>query len=75
MALNINTLASEIKTQIETQFGSPADSVQLQKFCLAVSTAVVNHIKANAVVTSVTQTPNAQSGTTLLAGTATGTIT
>ena len=74
MALNINTLADEIETEIETQFASPADSVQLHKFCLAISTAVVNHIIANAVVTSTTITPNAQSGSTPLAGTATGTI-
>lgn len=75
MALNINTLATEMKTEIETQFGAPADSAQLQKFCLAISTAVVTHIIANAVVTSTTLTPNAQSGSTALAGTATGTIT
>lgn len=47
MALNINGLANEMKSEIESQFGAPADSAQLLKFCTAVSTAVINHFKNN----------------------------
>ena len=45
MALSIPNLSSEMKTEIEAQFGAPADSNQLLKFCTAVSTAVINHFK------------------------------
>ena len=47
MALSIPNLSSEMKTEIEAQFGAPADSNQLLKFCTAVSTAVINHFKNN----------------------------
>jgi hypothetical protein len=75
MALSIPGLAGELKTEIEALYGVADDSATLQKFCDAVSKAVISHIIANAVVTSVTSTPGAESGPNTLPGTATGTIT
>ena len=46
--MNIGNLANEMKAEIQNQFGTPADSDQLLKFCTAVSTAVINHLKNNA---------------------------
>lgn len=79
MALNIAGLAGEMKTAIESAYGKPADdSATLQKFCDAVSEAVINHIKANAVVnTNMTTglvTTGAGTGGTVT-GPAVGTIT
>jgi hypothetical protein len=72
MALSQATLSGLIKTNIETNMGRSAeDSAQLVKICDAIAKAVVDHIKAAAVV-SVT-TPNAQGGVATLPGT--GTIT
>jgi len=75
MPLSIPGLAGELKTEIEALYGTADDSATLQKFCDAVSKAVINHIIANALVTSTTATPNAQAGSSTLPGTATGTIT
>lgn len=76
MPLNKAQLATEIREEIISKYGgNPDDSATLDKFCQAIANSVVDHIIANAVVTSITSTPNAQSGPTTLPGTATGTIT
>jgi hypothetical protein len=75
MPLSKPNLATELRAKIISKYGgNPDDSATLDKFCQAISEAVIDHIIANAVVTSVTATPNAQSGPTTLPGTATGTI-
>lgn len=72
MALSDATLGSLIKTEIEAEFGAPADAAQLQKFCNAVARAVVAHIQAAAVVNSNgTVTTGAGAGGSV---TATGTV-
>lgn len=48
MPLSIPGLAGELKTEIEALYGTADDSATLQKFCDAVSKAVINHIKNNA---------------------------
>lgn len=52
MALTQASLSGKIEAELETVFGSPADSVQLKKFCDAVAKAVVDEIQSNAVVNS-----------------------
>lgn len=52
MALTQASLSGKIETELETVFGSPADSVQLKKFCDAIAKAVVEEIQSNAVVNS-----------------------
>lgn len=72
MALSASSLAGKIKTQIESQFGAADDATKLQKFCLAVATAVVQEITANAQVsTTGTVTTGSGAGGTV---TTTGTV-
>lgn len=52
MALTQASLSGKIEAELETVFGSPADSVQLKKFCDAIAKAVVDEIQSNAVVNS-----------------------
>lgn len=75
MALSKPTLTTMIETNLSTFPGLVIkDSNVLHQVSRAIAEAVVDHIVAAAVVTSTTSTPNAQSGTTTLPGTATGTI-
>jgi len=48
MPLNISGLANEMKAEIEALYGEPQNNQRLLDFCTAVSTAVINHFKANA---------------------------
>lgn len=76
MPLSKPNLATELRAKIISKYGgNPDDSATLNKFCEAIADAVVDHIVANALVTSVTSTPGASAGGTTLPGTATGTIT
>jgi hypothetical protein len=50
MALTQSSLATKIQTEIVAQFGAPADSSILNKFCQAIAKAVVDEIQSNAVV-------------------------
>lgn len=73
MALSVPSLKGKIQTEIIAQFGAPADSAQLAKFCEAVAQAVYDEITSNAVVNStgtVTSGPGAGGGVTT-----TGTVT
>lgn len=75
MGISQSTLSAKIETELQVVFGGPADSAQLKKFCDAIAKAVVDEIHSNAVVNVTTTTPNAQSGSSVLAGTGVGTIT
>lgn len=50
MALSASTLASAIKSNIVTCYGTPDDDPKLTCFCTALATAIVDHIVNNAVV-------------------------
>jgi len=50
MALTQASLATKIQTEIIAQFGAASDAGILNKFCQAIAKAVVDEIKANAVV-------------------------
>jgi hypothetical protein len=52
MALTQSSLSSKIETEIKGKFGNPDDATVLKKFCDAVAKAVVDEIKANAVVST-----------------------
>lgn len=77
MGIAKETLSTKIETELQVVFGSPADSVQLKKFCDAIAKAVVDEIHSNAVVnTSVTGTVTSGSGAGgLVVGSGVGTVT
>jgi hypothetical protein len=67
MALSESSLASRITAEVEAKKGAPPDDPeQLQQMAQAIAKAIVDEIKANAVVT----VSGVQSG----GGSATGTI-
>lgn len=68
MPLSDSSMSSDIKAQLQTVFGSPVDSAKLQEFCDALGKAIVENIKANALISG-TVTSGAGSG-----GTVTGTV-
>lgn len=75
MSLNANNLKSTLVTEIKNIPGIIIlNDPELDRFCLAVATAVVNHITANAVVnTTVSVTvPGVQTGLSTLPGSGTG---
>lgn len=51
MSMTDAGLSAAIKGEIISRRGAPADDAELQQFCDAVGTAVVDYIKANAEVT------------------------
>jgi len=73
MPLSVSSLATKIQTEIIVEFGAPADSARLQKFCQAVARAVYDEITSNALVNSTgTVTTGAGAGGSV---TTTGTVT
>jgi hypothetical protein len=78
MPLDKPRLTQSIKTNIEnemTTLGFPTlNNQQLEVFSKAIAEAVVDEITANAVVNTSTTTPGAQSGSSTLPGTGTGTV-
>lgn len=50
MALNIDTLAGLMKSEIEGCFGPADDQERLECFCNALSKAIIDHVKAAAEV-------------------------
>lgn len=72
MALNGDDLGALMKTTMDA-----ATAVSLgnrDAIFKALGNAIVNYIKANAVVTVATTTPGAMAGPTALAGSGTGTV-
>lgn len=67
MALTQASLSTKIQTELIAQFGAAADASTLTKFANAVAKAVVDEIKANAVVTA--SGPDPQGGTQNVTGT------
>lgn len=66
-------LAAAIKTEVEAEFGTPADPVLAQKYHDAIARAVVNYIKANATVIIASVTGVTPGGG--VSGPGTGTVT
>jgi hypothetical protein len=67
MPLNEDTLAGMLKGNIEDCFGPADDEERLECFCLAIAKGIIDHIKANAVVTA--SGPDPQGGTQEVTGT------
>lgn len=67
MAMSVSSLKTKIQTEIINQFGAPADSSQLQKFCEAIAQAVYDEVTTNAqvivTVTGVQGGPGSAGGT------------
>lgn len=74
MALSQSSLAGKIKSEIINQLGDATDDGLLTKISNAIAKAVVDEIKANAVVSVTTSTSGAQAGGATLSGTGTGTV-
>jgi hypothetical protein len=80
MAMSSSGLAASMKNEILAIPGITInDTAELEKFCTALSTAVVDHIKSNAVVTvqpgiSVSTTGSAAAQTGATTGTGTGSV-
>jgi hypothetical protein len=55
--------AAGLKSAICAQLPTPADATKQTAFCLALATAIVAYIQANAVVTVATAIPVATTGT------------
>ena len=73
MPMTISGMQAAIVAQLNTQFGTPADTTQQTKFANAIATAVVDYIQANMLITTTdvgTVTSGPGSGGTV---TATGT--
>lgn len=63
MALATATLSAKIKAELIVVFGAADDVDKLQKFSDAIAKAVVDEIKANAVVNTTVTTPDTINGT------------
>ena len=72
MALTLASLSTKIQTELIAQFGAADDAAILKKVADAIAKAVVDEIKANAVVTT-TVTGTLPTGP--VAATGTGTVT
>lgn len=73
MSLNGNDLGDLLKTTLDAAVVATGGGDR-QALFEALGNAIVNYIKANAVVTVTTSTPGAMSGPTALPGSGTGTI-
>lgn len=62
--LEASVLSGLIKTELIAAKGAAASNSDLEAFCLAIATAVINHIKAGAQVTG-TVTSGAGAGGTI----------
>lgn len=52
MPMSKSGLATELRAKIISKYGqNPADSALLNKFCEAISEAVIDHIIANTIIT------------------------
>lgn len=51
MPLTQASLAAKISSEIAALYGAPADAAKLQSFADAIAKAIVDELKANAVVT------------------------
>ena len=74
MAIAQATLSTKLQTEIIALYGAADNSARLKDFCDAIAKAVVDEIHANAEVNTVTSTPNAQGGVSILPGVGVGTI-
>jgi hypothetical protein len=72
MALSASTLSAGIKSELQKTWPDAQSSAWLDAFCLAVATAVVDHIKNSAVV-SVTSVSGVLAGPAV-SGPGSGTI-
>lgn len=73
MAMNGNDLGDLLKTTLDAAVVASGGGNR-QALFEALGNAIVNYIKANAVVTVATSTPGAMAGPTTLPGTGSGTI-
>ena len=52
MALSISTMKTEIKNQLDAEYGTPEDADEQDKFVTAMATAILNILTTQATVTS-----------------------